>query len=333
MRRGRDVLIVEREAAIGLGISARNSGVIHAGIYYAQGSLKAQLCAAGRDELYRYCAEHGIAHQRCGKLVIAGHANEVERLTQLQSGAARLGVDLNWFDTAQLRAFAPALSGVAALHSPATGIVDVPALMQALLDDVQARGARLVLDADVTAIEPNGTSARVLCRSGLPSLEGQCVVNAAGLDAPGLAATTGPAPTPLFAKGSYFALKGPAPTSCLVYPLPSAGGLGIHLTLDLDGNARFGPDVEWVDAPNYDVHPARADAFYAAIRRYWPGLPDGSLAPAYAGVRPKLAENPSDDFVIRRRDNLIDLLGVESPGLTASLAIGEHVADLIDRKA
>lgn len=323
-------MIVEREGAIGLGISARNSGVIHAGIYYAPGSLKAQLCTAGREQLYRYCIDHDIAHRRCGKLVIATDASEVERLAGLQSGAARLGVDLNWLDAADIRAFAPALSGMAALHSPATGIVDVPALMQALLEDAEACGAQLMLDTHVTAIEPSEPSTRVHYRSAAEPIRALYVINAAGLDAPGLAATAGPAPTPLYAKGSYFALSGTAPTSCLVYPLPPLAGLGIHLTLDLDGTARFGPDVEWVQTPTYDVDPARADAFYQAIRRYWPGLPDGALTPAYAGVRPKLAEHPSDDFLIQRRFGLISLLGFESPGLTAALAIGEHVAGMID---
>ena len=333
-RAGREVAIIERATAIGTGTSARNSGVIHAGIYYPAGSLKARLCVEGRARLYDYCTTRHIGHRRKGKLIVATEEAELDKLATLARQGARNGVDdLARLDTAAARALEPELRTVGALLSPSTGIVDVPALLLALLGEAQAAGAMLALDTELVSIEPAGDALLLgFADVQAPALRARHVINAAGLDAPAIARSGwtgkgGAPPTALFAKGSYFALTGRSPFSRLIYPVPVSGGLGIHLTLDLAGQARFGPDVEWVDTRDLAVDPARAADFYPAIRRYWPGLPDGALVPDYAGIRPKLAGH--DDFTIHREGRLLSLLGVESPGVTAALALAGMVETMI----
>ncbi len=336
---GRDVIIVERESVIGSGVSSRNSEVIHAGIYYPANSLKARFCVAGRDQLYAYCRERHIAHRRCGKFIVATTPLQVEELEGIAAAARRNGVtDIAWLSREEAQAAEPQLSCLAALHSPSTGIIDSHAYMLSLLGEAQAHGAMVAFNTRVSAIYA-GKRAPGLALDGEAglSLRANLIVNAAGLDAPCLTRRTDGLDPAFahqghYAKGSYFTLAGRAPFSRLIYPAPEAGGLGVHLTLDLGGQARFGPDVEWVEAPNYDVDPRRAEKFYAAVRAYWPGLRDGALAPGYAGVRPKLSGpgEPARDFVIEGpaqhgARGLINLLGIESPGLTASLAIAAHV--------
>ena len=340
---GRGVLIVEAEDAIGTGISSRNSEVIHAGIYYRQGSLKARLCVAGRRLLYDYAESHGVPHRRCGKLIVATSGAQSADLDRIAAHAAGNGVeDLRRIGRAEAEALEPALFCTEALFSPSTGIIDGQAFMRALLGDAQAAGADIVFRTRISGGEIVNGGVRLTCEGEEPCvLDANWLVNAAGLAAPALARTlegfpAEAAPTTHWAKGNYFTLAGAAPFARLIYPAPEAGGLGVHLTLDMGGQARFGPDVEWVDAPNYQVDPARGDKFYAAIRKYWPALKNGALAPAYAGVRPKISAPgaPDADFVIQGPEThgaagVVNLFGIESPGLTSALAIGAHVADLI----
>jgi L-2-hydroxyglutarate oxidase LhgO len=347
-RTGREVVIAEALDAFGSVTSARNSEVIHAGLYYPTGSLKARWCVRGREQLYAYCAERGIAHRRCGKLIVATAESQHAKLAALQAQAVANGVhDLQPLGAAEARALEPALACTAALHSPSTGIIDSHGLMLALLGDAEAAGAALALCSPVTggAVTADGLVVEV---GGVAptTLRAREVVNAAGLSAPTVArALRGlPAPVPAarFCKGSYFACAGRAPFSRLIYPLPEAAGLGVHVTLDLAGQMRFGPDVEWLDgvadaaALDYRVDPARQAGMADAIRRYWPALPDGALAPAYAGVRPKISapDEPAADF---RLDGpaahgvagLVNLFGIESPGLTACLAIADAVVEAL----
>lgn len=336
---GREVVIVERENAIGQHTSSRNSEVIHAGIYYPPGSLKAQLCVAGKSMLYRYCEQRGVALQRIGKLLVAVDAADSVRLAALQRQAAANGVaDLQWLDTAALQQHEPALQAHSALLSPSTGIIDSHALLQALLADACQAGAQLALASPIHAgvVDGNGI---VLQLADNYRVHARLVINAAGLWAPQLAAAIHGVPRETipqayYARGVYFALQGRNPFSRLIYPLPEAGGLGTHLTLDLAGQARFGPDVEWIAEVDYQLNPQRAEQFYRSIRRWWPQLPDDSLAAAYCGVRPKIAgPGMADaDFLIQGADQhgvpgLINLYGIESPGLTASLAIAEYVRE------
>ncbi|MBT2865794.1 NAD(P)/FAD-dependent oxidoreductase [Chromobacterium violaceum] len=331
---GREVVIVEAEPAMGLHASSRNSEVIHAGLYYPAGSLKARLCVAGRDALYRYCAERAIPHRRLGKLIVASRESQLARLDALEAQARANGVaDIRRLTASEARALEPALDCAAALLSPSTGIVDSHALMLSLLADAEAAGAQLALASPVEGgeVTPDGVALRV---AGM-ALLAKRVVNAAGLFAPDVArAIAGlradSIPQARYARGVYFSLQGRAPFSRLVYPLPEAGGLGSHLTLDLAGQARFGPDVEWVDGVDYRVDPARVDAFYRAVRAWWPQLPDGALAPGYAGIRAKIAGpgEPDADFVIQGpavhgAPGLVNLFGIESPGLTSCLAIAD----------
>lgn len=334
---GREVIVLEAEYAIGTGISSRNSEVIHAGIYYKRDSLMARFCVVGRRALYAFCAEHGVAHRRCGKLIVATDAAETEALAGIRARAEANGVEgMRALAEAEARALEPALACQAALLSPETGIIDSHGFMLALQGDAEAAGAMLAFHALVEhgALADDGV---VLDVGGAEPmrLHARLVVNAAGLGAIPLAraiAGLDPAQVPPahYAKGNYYALTGRAPFSRLIYPVPVPGGLGVHLTLDLGGQARFGPDVEWVAAPDYDVDPRRADGFYAAVRRYWPDLADGALAPGYAGVRPKISGKgePARDFTIQASPGLINLFGIESPGLTASLALADHVAAL-----
>lgn len=339
---GREVLVLESAETFGTGTSARNSEVIHAGIYYPQGSLKARLCVRGRELLYAYCQQRGIAHQRCGKLLVATQPEQLGQLQGIVDKAAANGVtDLAWLSRDQALALEPRLQCLAALHSPSTGIVDSHGLMLALLGDLENAGGALAVQSALHSaqVTPEGL---VLHAADGTTLCARSVVNAAGLAAPDLARCfegLNPAHVPqaYYAKGNYFTLAGRAPFSRLIYPVPQAAGLGVHLTLDLGGQAKFGPDVQWVDSPDdLVVDPARGDAFYAEVRQYWPELPDGALQAGYAGIRPKIAPpgQPAPDFVIQGPavhgvPGLVNLFGIESPGLTSSLAIGEHVAALL----
>lgn len=337
---GRDVIVLEAEGEIGSHTSSRNSEVIHAGIYYPRGSLKARLCVAGRDMLYRYCAERGVEHRRCGKLIVAGSTAEEPELARIAAAAAGNGVgDLRRLDAADVAAMEPALKVGAGLLSPSTGIIDSHGLMLAYQGEAEENGAMIAFNAPVEAgrVGEGGIMLRV---GGEMPMELDCrtVVNSAGLgaiDFAGRLEGMPPAHVPrqYLAKGNYFTLTPKPPFQRLIYPVPEPGGLGVHLTLDLAGRARFGPDVEWIEEMDYAVDPARGERFYAAIRKYWPGLPDGALEPGYAGIRPKLGPkgSPAADFVVQGPEThgvpgLVNLFGMESPGLTASMAIAEYVA-------
>jgi L-2-hydroxyglutarate oxidase LhgO len=342
---GREVVIVESETAIGSGTSSRNSEVIHAGIYYAQGSLKARLCVEGKQRLYAYCEERGVPYRRCGKLIVATSAGQHPVLDTIRARSLENGVDdLRWMSRDLARAIEPELECTAALYSPSTGIVDSHVLMHQLLGDAESTGATVAFDSRVIGGRVGAHEIVLEVQSGgdCMSLAADSVINAAGLGAPQIAATLAglpphTIPKPFYAKGSYYSLAAKAPFSRLIYPVPAPGGLGIHLTLDLGGQARFGPDVEWLDIEHpsdidFAVDPRRADGFYASIRRYWPSLPDGALQPSYAGVRPKIARGSDADFVIEGAavhgvPGLVNLFGIESPGLTASLAIARHVRE------
>ncbi len=339
---GQEVMVLESENAIGTGTSSRNSEVIHAGIYYPAGSLKARLCVQGKEMLYRYCAERGVAHQRLGKLIVATSAEQVQQLAVIQAKAAANGVhDLRQLSAAEAHALEPALHCEAAMLSPSTGIVDSHGLMLALQGDLENAGGLLALCSPVRSIAVGqGTAShplRVSAEDGT-ELAARVVVNAAGLHAVALARRTeGLDPKVLpqasYAKGNYFTLAGKAPFSRLIYPVPEAAGLGVHLTLDLGGQAKFGPDVQWVQDPaDLVVDPRRGDAFYAEVRKYWPALPDGALQAGYAGMRPKIngPQEAAADFVVQGLQQhgvpgLVNLLGIESPGLTSCLAIAAEV--------
>ena len=340
--RGREVVVLEAASAIGTGTSSRNSEVIHAGIYYPQGSLKASLCVQGRELLYQYCAARNVGHSRCGKLIVATSDAQVAQLQGVIDKAAANGVqDLTLLTRVQARALEPQLQCVAAVHSPSTGIVDSHALMLALQGDLENAGGVVVLNTPLTQAECTNAAIILVAKDGT-EMEAKTVVNAAGLQAQALARRfAGLAahfvPPSYYAKGNYFTLAGRSPFERLIYPLPEAAGLGVHLTMDLGGQARFGPDVQWVSAPeDLVVDPARGDAFYAEVRKYWPALKDGALTPGYAGIRPKLQApgEPARDFLIQGPAGhgvagLVNLFGIESPGLTSALAIGEYVCRLL----
>ena len=336
---GREVIVIEATDSIGTETSSRNSEVIHAGIYYPKGSLMARTCVAGRHQLYAYCAQHGVPHRNCGKLIVATNEAESERLAEIKGRAEANGVEgMRLLTAAEATTLEPNLKCTAALLSPATGIVDSHSYMLALQGDAEAKGAmfaflspleRARVRDDSIELEIGGTEPMKLrCR---------LMVNAAGLHAPVLARKvegmpTERIPTPYYAKGNYFTLTGKSPFSRLIYPVPVPGGLGVHITVDLGGQAKFGPDVEWIDDIDYTVDPHRADKFYAAVRRYWPGLKDGALQPGYAGIRPKIVPQgaPAQDFTLQGPaehgvPGLIHLFGIESPGLTASLALADLV--------
>jgi L-2-hydroxyglutarate oxidase LhgO len=335
---GREVIILDAEDAIGTHTSSRNSEVIHAGIYYPKGSLKARSCVAGRDLLYQYCATHGVPHRRCGKLIVATNENQLKELENIRDKAHANGVtDVDWIAKDEVARMEPELFCMGALLSPSTGIIDSHSLMLAYLGDAEAHGAMLALKSPLErARVREGFELHV---SGSDPIRCTVLVNSAGLRAPTVAKAiegypSQLAPRELYAKGNYYSLSKKSPFSRLIYPVPEPGGLGVHVTLDLAGQARFGPDVEWVERINYDVDPRRAERFYAAIRRYWPGLPDNSLSPGYAGIRPKTAGpgEPAPDFEIQgpRKHGvpgLVHLYGIESPGLTASLALARVVRE------
>ncbi len=339
---GREVAMVEAAPAIGTETSSRNSEVIHAGIYYPAGSLKAAACVAGRERLYAYCHERAIPHARLGKLIVATAAEQTATLRDLAAKAKTNGVtDLEWLDRPAVQALEPELSAVAALLSPSSGIVDSHAFMLALQGDAEAAGAMIAFATPVVGgrVQPDGVELETGGAEPM-RLKARLVVNCAGLHATAVArAIAGVAPASIpdvgYAKGNYFGLDGRVPFRRLVYPVPEPGGLGVHVTLDLAGRARFGPDVEWIDSLDYRVDPARAQPFYAAVRRYWPDLPDGALHADYCGIRVKLnpKQGGTPDFVIQGPADhggpgLINLYGIESPGLTASLALAQRVLDL-----
>lgn len=341
---GRRVTVLDRHPRIGVETSARNSEVIHAGIYYPPGSLKARLCLHGRDLLYRYCAARGVPHRRCGKLIVAVDDAQRDALEWFRTIGRENGVDdLRGLDSQALADIQPGIVGTAALLSPSTGILDVRALMSALADDIGTAGGRVVVEAELIGARPgpSGTAALELRRpDGRETLHAHEIVNAAGLHAAGVAATLGARPGELprirYAKGSYFHYRGAHPFRRLIYPIPEPGGLGIHATVDLAGRLRFGPDVEWCDDIDYRLDPSRVTRYYDAVRRYWPALADGTLEPGYVGVRPKLSGpgEPPADFGIYPGAlggaTLVHLFGIESPGLTSSLALGEHVRERLD---
>ena len=341
-QRGREVLVLERQGGIGQETSSRNSEVIHAGLYYTPGSLRARLCVEGRRALYLYCEERGVAHRRCGKLIVAVTRDEEAALQALLDRARTNGVeDVELIGRGRLKQLEPALNGTYALRSGTTGIVDGHALMLAFQGDAETAGALVQCNAPLLDGTLDDTGIRLRIGGDDPiDIETDLLINAAGLGAWNVSrslAGLNPSSIPprYLTKGSYFSMSGRAPFRHLIYPVPPSGGLGIHLTFDLGGQVRFGPDVEWVDAVDYQVDPARSETFYDAIRRYWPGLPDGSLEPAYAGIRPRRSgpSEPLADFVIQGPHetgypSYIALYGIDSPGLTSSLAIGDYVAGL-----
>jgi len=330
---GREVIVLEAEDAIGTHTSSRNSEVIHAGIYYPKGSLKARACVEGRHLLYEYCASHGVPHRRCGKLIVATRESQLAELGAIREKAQANGAtDVDWIAKQEVARLEPELFCMGALLSPSTGIIDSHALMLAYLGDAEAAGAMLALKSPLERAMVRADGFELWVQGSDPIACG-VLVNSAGLRAPSVAKRIAGyrpelAPRELYAKGNYYSLTRRSPFSRLIYPVPEPGGLGVHVTLDLAGQARFGPDVEWVERIDYDVDPRRAERFYAAIRRYWPGLPDASLSPGYAGIRPKTVGpgEPAPDFEIQgpRRHGvpgLVQLYGIESPGLTASLAL------------
>lgn len=345
---GREVIVLEKEASIGTGVSSRNSEVIHAGMYYPPGSLKAQLCVRGKELMYALCREKGVAFNNCGKLIVATEAAQEAGLQKILASGQANGVPLQWLSGAEATAREPNLSCTAALWSPTTGIVDSHGFMLALQGDLEAAGgmvafaspfetAQALPASDGGGFEVRAAGMAIRCRN---------LINSAALHASTVAANiAGMAdsliPKMHYAKGNYYALAGKAPFSCLVYPAPQDAWLGVHLTLDLGGQAKFGPDLEWLTATtpediDYTVDPARADAFYAEVRRYWPGLADGALAPSYSGVRPKIygPGQKAPDFLVQTAAahglaGLVNLFGIESPGLTSSLALGEFVRDAL----
>lgn len=346
---GREVIVLEAADAIGTGTSSRNSEVIHAGIYYPTGSLRARLCVSGRDALYDYCATHGVEHRRIGKLIVATEEGQLPKLAAIRAQAAANGVaDLTEIDAATAMRWEPNLRTVGALLSPSTGIIDSHGLMLALLGDAEDAGAMLALQSPLLRSHRSAGGFELEVGGAEPMrLACSTLVNAAGLGAWAVARgleglDAAHVPPRVLAKGNYYALAaGRSPFSRLVYPVPVEGGLGVHLTLDLAGQARFGPDVEWLgdvantleDPIDYAVDPVRADSFYGAVRAYWPGLPDHALVPAYSGVRPKLSGpgQPQADFLIQGPgshgvEGLVNLFGIESPGLTSCLAIADAVA-------
>lgn len=338
---GREVLVLDAAEGIGTETSSRNSEVIHAGIYYPAGSLMARTCVEGKRRLYRYCAERGVPHSNCGKLIVATTEEEAGKLEGIRQRAAANGVpELRLLSRAQALEMEPALQCTAALHSTTTGIVDSHAYMLALQGDAENAGAIFAFHAPVTRGRATEDGIEIEVGGAEPmALRARLMVNAAGLHAPHLARgiagmPEAQVPQAYYAKGNYFTLAGRSPFSRLIYPVPVPGGLGTHLTIDLGGQARFGPDVEWVDSINYVVDPKRGDSFYAAIRRYWPDLPDGALSPGYSGIRPKIVPpgSPAQDFVVQGAAvhgvaGLVNLFGIESPGLTASLALADYVLD------
>ncbi len=355
---GREVIVIEKELAVGQGVSSRNSEVVHAGLQYAPGSLKAQLSVRGKQMLYAYCPERGVNISQCGKLVVATDPSQHDALRQMQAKAAANGVPTQWLSAAQAMALEPNLYCTAALHSPTTGIVDSHGLMLALQGDLENAGGVVALGTQVLLVQlqtrnyqkntdqVHVITAQAATESVATTLQANIVINAASLHACALARrfeglSAQHVPQEYFAKGSYYSLAGKSPFSQLIYPAPQDAWLGVHVTLDLGGQSKFGPDLEWLDVHHaddidYAVDPARAEQFYAAVRKYWPALPDGALQPSYSGVRPKIYGSGmrAPDFridgpAVHGVPGLVNLFGIESPGLTSSMAIGEYVAHML----
>ena len=340
---GKEVVVLETAETIGTGTSSRNSEVIHAGIYYPKDSLKARFCVDGKLALYPYCRTHGVAHKQSGKIIVATSDEQIVELERLKAAAAANGVnDLEWLSADDVREMEPAVFCVRALHSPSTGIIDSHGLMLAYQGDAEDHGAMIAFGAPVTGgrVEDGG----IMIEVGGPesgSIKADILVNSAGLFAQSVARNIAGIPADsippcYYAKGNYYSLVGRPPFHRPVYPVPEKAGLGVHATVDLAGRVRFGPDVEWVETLDYDVDPRRADVFYDAVRRYYPALADGAIQPDYAGIRPKLQAPGEDarDFMVQGPldhgiDGLVNLYGIESPGLTASLAIAAHVSGLL----
>ncbi len=341
---GREVIVLDAAEGIGTETSSRNSEVIHAGIYYPANSFMARFCVAGRRALYRYCAEKGVPHHNCGKLIVATNADESAMLASIQRRAEANGVEgMRIVSATEAKTMEPNLHCTSALHSPATGIVDSHRFMLALQGDAENAGAVCVFLTPVTGARAANGGLDVHVGGNEPTdLHCRLLVNSTGLHAPDLARRIVGMPAEripgrYYAKGNYFTLSGRSPFARLIYPVPVPGGLGVHLTIDLGGQARFGPDVEWIDEIDYTVDPARANSFYAAVRKYWPELPAGALQPGYAGIRPKITPRgaPAQDFVVQGPQThgvpgLINLFGIESPGLTASLAIADYVREVAE---
>jgi L-2-hydroxyglutarate oxidase LhgO len=345
---GHETLVLEAQSMIGQGVSSRNSEVIHAGFYYPTGSLKARLCVRGKDLLYALCASHGVDHNRCGKLVVANDEREVQALRQLQDRGAANGVPLEWLEGPQAIAMEPQLRCLAALHSPTTGIVDSHGYMLALLGDMERAGGMVAVGSPVAGavLASRSGEPHVLKLADGSEIAARIIVNSASLHACALARRfqgldPRHVPQETYGKGNYFSLAGKSPFSRLLYPAPGVAHLGTHLTLDMGGQAKFGPDMEWLDVTSaddidYTVDPRRADGFYAEVRRFWPGLQDGALQPSYSGVRPKI-HPPNEPWPDFRFDGaarhgvpgLVNLFGIESPGLTSAIAIGEEVLGLL----
>jgi L-2-hydroxyglutarate oxidase LhgO len=340
---GHEVIVAEAAAGIGTGISSRNSEVIHAGLYYPTGSQRARHCTRGRRMLYDLCLSHGVAHRKCGKLIVATGEAEAAKVEAIHAQGRANGVEgLELIGGNAARALEPELACIVSLHSHESGIIDGHAYMLALRGDLEDRGGMIALNTPVERLTPTPGGWQVRFGGAEPGVfEVDAVVNAAGLGAQALARRTDDYPAArvprlVLAKGNYFGYAGRAVFSRLIYPTPVDGGLGIHVTLDLAGRMRFGPDVEWIAEENYHVDPGRAQSFYARIRSYWPGLPDGTLVPDYAGIRPKLTGpgEPAADFMIEGPaqhglPGLVQLFGIESPGLTSSLSIAEDVVSYL----
>lgn len=359
---GREVMVIEKEKAIGQGVSSRNSEVVHGGLYYPTGSLKAKLCVRGKEMMYAYCAERGLPIQQCGKLIVATDTSQLVKLAQIEAQALANGVPVQRLSRDQAKALEPQLECLEALLSPSTGIVSAHDVMTSLQGDLENAGGMVALATEVQTIQffdENRHPARMLSARSAIESEAKAeridigfnqLINAAGLYAPQLAQRmqgleAAHVPKAYYAKGNYYSLSGKSPFKHLIYPIPSAAGLGLHITVDLGGQAKFGPDVEWlygIDDPrdiDYSVDPRRADAFYAEVRKYWPHLQDGQLAASYSGVRPKIVDETqaAADFVIQDEavhgiEGLVNLFGIESPGLTSSLAMGEYVVDLLSNR-
>jgi L-2-hydroxyglutarate oxidase LhgO len=336
---GHEVLVLDRAWTIGFETSSRNSEVIHSGIYYPKDSLKATTCVEGRRRLYAYCREHGVAHAQLGKIIVASDEAEIPALEKITAAALANGVDdVERLDAAEAQRLEPELHCVAALWSPSTGIIDSHGLMLAYLGEAEAAGAMIVLRTPILAGKVRADGFELSTGGDEPDIiRCRYLINTAGLYAPALAHAIQDVPPETippayFCRGVYFTLSGKTPFRHLVYPVPPPGGLGVHITLDLAGQARFGPDVEWIPSVDYTVNPERGEAFYAAVRRYWPSLRDGTLQPGYAGIRPKISgpTEPAADFVVQGPSThgvpgLVNLYGIESPGLTASLALADEV--------
>ena len=336
---GHEVIVLERAYTIGFETSSRNSEVIHGGLYYPKGSLKARSCVEGRERLYAYCQEHGVPHARLGKLIVATSEEEIPGVEKIDASARVNGVDnLEWLSASEAQRMEPELHCVAALLSRSTGIIDSHALMLAYQGEAEEAGAFVAFRAPVLGGHVRGDGFELSVGGDDPTaIRCRYLVNAAGLYAPAVARSIEGVPREsippaYFCRGVYFTLSGKTPFRRLIYPVPVPGGLGVHITLDLAGQARFGPDVEWIETVDYSVDPRRGDKFYDAVRRYWPGLRDGALQPGYAGIRPKISgpDEPAADFVVQgpaahRIPGLVNLYGIESPGLTSSLPLADEI--------